>query len=99
MSQTTNPNDTVAANEEEIFHALLVPHRSLGRFGFLIVMGALGLSSFLTGLFFLSIGAWPVFGFLGVDVLIVYLAFRMNYAAAKAHEEVSISRIALNRSP
>lgn len=82
-------------NEEEIFRALLVPHRSLGRAGFLIVMGALGLSSFVTGLFFLSLGAWPVFGFFGLDVLLVYFAFRLNYQSARAHEEVSVSRIML----
>ncbi|PRD53013.1 DUF2244 domain-containing protein [Phyllobacterium myrsinacearum] len=90
-----NPIDAAARNEEEIFRALLVPHRSLGRKGFLIVMAAIGGCSFLTGLFFLSLGAWPVFGFFGLDVLVVYLAFRMNYTAAKAHEEVSVSRIAL----
>jgi len=95
MSQTMNPIDPAAMNEEEIFRALLVPHRSLGRTGFLILMGTLGISSFLAGLFFLSIGAWPVFGFFGLDVLIVYIAFRMNYASGKIHEEVSISRIAL----
>lgn len=90
-----NPIDAAARNEEEIFRALLVPHRSLGRNGFLIVMAVIGGCSFLTGLFFLSLGAWPVFGFFGLDVLLIYLAFRMNYTAAKAHEEVSVSRITL----
>jgi uncharacterized membrane protein len=89
------PLDAAGSNDEEIFRALLVPHRSLGRPGFLILMGTLGVSSFLTGLFFLSLGAWPVFGFFGLDVLLVYIAFRMNYTSAKAHEEVSISRLAL----
>jgi uncharacterized membrane protein len=95
MSQTMKPLDPAGSNDEEIFRALLVPHRSLGRPGFLILMGTLGLSSFLTGLFFLSLGAWPVFGFFGLDVLLVYIAFRMNYTSAKAHEEVSVSRVAL----
>lgn len=58
-------------------------------------MGTLGLSSFVTGLFFLSLGAWPVFGFFGLDVLLIYFAFKLNYQSAKAHEEVSVSRIAL----
>ncbi|MBB3235787.1 DUF2244 domain-containing protein [Phyllobacterium endophyticum] len=89
------PLDPAGSNDEEIFRALLVPHRSLGRPGFLILMGTLGLSSFLTGLFFLSLGAWPVFGFFGLDVLLVYIAFRMNYTSAKAHEEVCVSRVAL----
>ncbi|MGH6859020.1 MAG: DUF2244 domain-containing protein [Phyllobacterium sp.] len=95
MSQTIDPSDAAAQNEEEIFRALLVPHRSLGSTGFLVLMGTLGLSSFITGLFFLSLGAWPVFGFFGLDVLLVYLAFRLNYRSGRAHEEVSVSRIAL----
>ena len=44
------------------------------------------------GIFFWSIGAWPVFGFLGLDVLAIYVAFKVNYRDARAFEEVSISR-------
>ena len=95
MSQTIDPIDAGAPNEEEIFSALLVPHRSLGKTGFLLLMATLGISSFVTGIFFLMLGAWPVFGFFGLDVLLVYIAFRLNYRSGRAHEEVRISRIAL----
>ena len=44
----------------------------------------------------MSNGAWPVFGFFGFDVLAVYIAFRLNYRAARAREEVSVSRTALD---
>jgi uncharacterized membrane protein len=37
------------------------------------------------------LGAWPVFGFLGLDVLLVYWAFRANYRAAEAYEEVTVT--------
>ena len=37
-------------------------------------------------------GAWPVFGFLGLDILLIFLAFRWNYRAARAFEEVHVSR-------
>jgi uncharacterized membrane protein len=40
---------------------------------------------------FLLIGAWPIFGFFGLDVLLVYLAFRANYRAAAAYEEVTVT--------
>ena len=43
-----------------------------------------------------SLGAWPVFGFFGLDVLLVYVAFRANYRAARAREEVSLSRTSLD---
>jgi uncharacterized membrane protein len=87
-------NDSPA--DEPFFRALLTPHRSLGRTGFAILMGALLFGWLVTGAFFLSHGAWPVFGFFGLDVLAVYIAFRLNYRAARAREEVSVSRTALD---
>jgi uncharacterized membrane protein len=85
-----------AANPEpgptqEIFSALITPHRSLSRRGFVIFMLAIGTVSFVTGLVFLSMGAWPVFGFFGLDVMLVWLAFRANYRAARARELIRVS--------
>ncbi|OQM76134.1 DUF2244 domain-containing protein [Manganibacter manganicus] len=92
MSET---NASYAA-DEPIFRALLTPYRSLGRTGFFILMGALMFGWVVTGAIFLANGAWPVFGFFGLDVIGLYLAFRMNYRAARAREEVSVSRTALD---
>lgn len=78
--------------DEPIFNALLTPHRSLGRQGFLALMLVLAIFWLGTGAFFLSLGAWPVFGFFGLDLLLVYGAFRLNYRAARAREEVRVSR-------
>jgi uncharacterized membrane protein len=77
--------------DPKIFSALLTPHRSLGPTGFLILMACLGGLSFVSGIIFVSIGAWPVFGFFGLDVLLVYLAFRANYRSARAYEEVIVT--------
>lgn len=79
-----------------IFSAQLSPHRSLGRTGFYVLMGALGFASLVMGLFCLSVGAWPIFGFFGLDILGLYIAFRLNYRAARAREEVSVSRASLD---
>jgi uncharacterized membrane protein len=92
MDETNRPHPA----DEPFFKALLTPHRSLGRIGFAILMGALLLGWLVTGAVFLSHGAWPVSGFLGLDVLLVYVAFRLNYRAARAREEVSVSRTALD---
>jgi uncharacterized membrane protein len=89
----TNPEQT---SEAPIFRALLTPHRSLGRTGFMVLMGALLFGWLATGAIFLANGAWPVFGFFGLDVILVYVAFRLNYRAARAREEVSVSRTALD---
>jgi uncharacterized membrane protein len=84
------------AADEPFFKALLTPHRSLGRTGFAVLMGALLFGWLVTGALFLSQGAWPVFGFFGLDVLLVYGAFKLNYRAAQAREEVSVSRTSLD---
>lgn len=81
---------------QPIFRALLTPHRSLGRTGFLALMGVVVSISLVVGLYFLSIGAWPIFGFFGLDAFLIWLAFRMNYRAARAREEVSVSRLSVD---
>ena len=64
--------------DPSLFAARLTPHRSLSRAGFLLLMAVLGGISFAAGMVFLVLGAWPVFGFVGLDVLLVYWAFRAN---------------------
>ncbi len=78
-------------DDPTLFSAILTPHRSLSASGFLIVMAALGGLSFAAGMTFLLLGAWPVFGFFGLDVLLVYWAFRINYRSATAFEHVSVT--------
>lgn len=81
----------VQDGDTPIFAALLTPHRSLGRTGFLIVMLLFGGVSFVAGMAFLLMGAWPVFGFFGLDVLLIYWAFRVNFLRANAFEEITVS--------
>jgi len=83
--------DNAADLEPTIFSATLTPHRSLGRAGFLILMALFGGISFITGMLFLVIGAWPVLGFFGLDVLLLYWAFRLNYRHADAYEQVTVT--------
>jgi uncharacterized membrane protein len=77
--------------QPELFSALLTPHRSLNRTGFLVLMGLLSAVSFAAGLAFLLIGAWPVFGFFGLDLLVIYWAFRINFRRARATEEIWVT--------
>lgn len=81
--------------DDVIFSATLVPHRSLGRRGFIALMATIAGLWFLTGIFFWSLGAWPVIGFFGVDFLAIWLAFRLSYRSARAYEEVIVSRAEL----
>src|SRR5882672_676208 len=75
----------------ELFSALLTPHRSLNRTGFLVLMGFISAVSFAAGLAFLLMGAWPVLGFFGLDVLAIYWAFRVNFLRARASEEIRMT--------
>lgn len=76
---------------ERIFRAVLYPHRSLGPTGFLVLMLAVGGVSFITGMVFLLMGAWPVTGFFGLDVALIYAAFRLNYRAGRMYETVELT--------
>ena len=82
-------NDTAA--EPTLFSAIITPYRSLSGTGFVIVMVLFGAVSFAAGLFFLTLGAWPVMGFFGLDVALLYWAFRLNYREAAAYEEVRVT--------
>lgn len=73
------------------FNAVVTPHRSLSRKGFMIVMSLMIAMNFTAGMIFLLEGAWPIFGFCVLDVVLVWWAFRANYRAARAHETVQLS--------
>ncbi|WJR78377.1 DUF2244 domain-containing protein [Bradyrhizobium sp. NP1] len=79
------------APEPMLFSALLTPHRSLNRTGFVVLMVLLSAISFAAGVVFLMMGAWPVVGFLGLDVLAIHFAFRINFRRAAASEEISVT--------
>ena len=91
MNADNSPRDRGALAEPAIFSAVITPHRSLGSTGFLVLMLCIGGISFVSGMVFLLLGAWPVFGFLGLDVVLIYVAFRANFRAARAYEEVTVT--------
>jgi len=51
--------------------------------------------SFGTGLTFYLMGAWPVMGFMGLDVLLVYICFKLNFRALRLYETVELDGGAL----
>ena len=80
-----------AKQEDGAFRAVLHQHRSLSPTGFLILMVAIGSVSFVMGMVFLLMGAWPVFGFFGLDVALIYLAFTLNYRSGRLYETVELT--------
>lgn len=89
----TEPNP--ALQEASRFSAVLTPHRSLGPTGFMVLMAGVCLVSFATGLFFYLLGAWPVIGFMGLDVALIYIAFKLNFRALRLYETVDLTQDAL----
>ena len=77
--------------EPKLFSARLTPHRSLNRTGFVVLMAFLSAVSFIAGVAFWMMGAWPVFGFFGLDVLVIYWAFRINFRRALATEDIVVT--------
>jgi uncharacterized membrane protein len=77
--------------EPTLFSALLTPHRSLGGVGFIVLMTVIAVVSFVGGLVFYLIGAWPVGFFFGLDALLIWWAFRVSYRTADAYEEVTVT--------
>jgi len=100
MTETTAADAATA--RRVFFERVLLPYRSLPLRGFNLLMLGLGALSIVVGITFVSIGAWPVFGFFGLDVLLVYVAFRLSYRSARqretlrlADEEFTVERVGI----
>jgi uncharacterized membrane protein len=75
-------------DQPTLFSARVTPHRSLSRTGFTVLMAFIGVVSFIAGIAFWLMGAWPVLGFFGLDALVIYWAFRVNFRTASATEDI-----------
>jgi uncharacterized membrane protein len=87
------------SNADQPFRATLRPYRSLGRKGFIALMAVLIGLNFVAGTAFYLLGAWPIAPFLGLDVALVWWAFRKNYSDALREEriEVTVHELILRR--
>ncbi len=81
----------MSASTAIFFERVLLPYRSLPPRGFHLLMLFLGVVSVAVGVGFVAMGAWPVCGFFGLDVLLVYVAFRLSYRSARQREVLRLS--------
>lgn len=86
----------MAGEKPETYRLCLQPHRSLSPKGFAAILMFVAGISFLAGLAFFLMGAWPVAGFFGLDALAIYIAFRLNFRNARWQELIEISGPNLN---
>lgn len=91
-AMTTNDHYGAPADGEPVLLDLvLMPHRSLGPRGFALLMAAIAGISFCAGLAFFLMGAWPIVGFFGLDVALIYWAFKASYRAGRMHEIIRLT--------
>jgi uncharacterized membrane protein len=74
------------SGEDLIFEAVIVPHRSLSRRGLRLLLAAITAICVVNAAIFIHLGAWPVGGFTGVELLLAAVLLRLNVTAAKASE-------------
>lgn len=71
--------------------AVLRPHRSLSFTAFKLMLAVVIVINLAVAAFFVAQGAFPVAGFLGLDVLALWIAFRLNYRSARREERVRVA--------
>ena len=81
----------MSATTGVFFERVLLPYRSLPPRGFRLMMLGLGLLSLVVGVTFVAVGCWPVVGFFGLDVALLYLAFRLSYRSARQREIIRLA--------
>jgi uncharacterized membrane protein len=95
MSGDDHDRSPSARGERVFLDAVLRPYRSLSRPGFAIMMVCVAGGGGLIGVTFLLAGAWPVTGFCGLEILLIYVFFRLNYRDGRAYETVRLTDRAL----
>ncbi len=88
---TSRARATLSDERSGNFRFELIAYRSLDKTGFMILMSAVIVINLIVGLVFMSMGAWPILGFCGLDVALIYWAFKMNYRSGRAAESIDLT--------
>jgi uncharacterized membrane protein len=73
-----------------LFAATLTPHRSLTPNGKRVVIGLVAALALIPGIVFYVAGAWPVVGFMGLDILAIWVALTLSMRGGKAYEVLTL---------
>ncbi len=76
--------------ESPLFAALLTPHRSLSPSAIRWVIAFTALMASIPGIAFFAMGAWPVVGLMGLDVILLTWALTASYTDKDAFEEITL---------
>lgn len=99
VTPEAGPGPDIAEQELPVFEALLYPHRSIGRRGYLILILGTAIIMGLYSIAFLMIGAWPIFGFIGAEWLLFWFLFQRNFRGDRRAERLRLfhDRLVLER--
>ena len=78
-------------DDAPVFQAVIVPHRSLSAAGLATLLAAVCLMCGASAGVFVAMGAWPVAGFTGLELLLAAALFRLNGLAVLGSEMVMLS--------
>lgn len=93
LSATAETMPTPSApnhRQELLFDAVLQPNRSLHPKHFRRLMILLIALSIAIGIAAITSGAWPIFGFFGLDIALLYVAFKASYRSGTMRETVQL---------
>ena len=86
------PKMTTQTQARPLFSAKLTPHRSLGQRGFRVVIAVVAVAATVPAITFWSLGAWPIIGFMGLDVALIAWAMWSSLKDGKRYEQVTLWR-------
>ncbi len=90
MEQIAEPQ--LAGPDIELFQAVLRPYRSMGWRGMAILCGVLVAASVLVNSLMFLLGAFPVIGFNGAELILALTMFWLNMRAARASEVIVLTQ-------
>src|SRR3954464_8817329 len=79
-----------ATTTAPLFAAELTPHRSFTTRGMRLVIALVAALAALPGIIFFSLGAWPVVGFMGLDVIAITIALTVALRREKRCEQLTL---------
>ncbi len=92
---TTASTLSPAEDHSLLFNAILYPNRSLPNNGFKVIMAIVIAVNFFCGVYYTLLGAWPIIFFAGLDILLVWGAFKLSYRQGRMHETLKLTEEAL----
>ena len=89
VTASASSADAIAA--EAIYQTRLIPHRSMTLRQAHVFILLFGAGTCALSVPFYILGAWPVVGFMGLDVLALYVALRVSFCSARAFESLGLT--------